>query len=141
MGIEREALAGLRILIVEDELLVAMLEEEMLQDLGCEIVGPASTLEEAIRSLRGNRLDGVLLDVNLNGKLSSPVADELLGLGVPFLLVTGYGGSDGDPPALRAASRVKKPFDFNELAKRMTEVFIASRRTNAAPGGARSLPA
>jgi DNA-binding NarL/FixJ family response regulator len=56
----RDALAGLRILIVEDEFLVAMLVEEMLQNLRCEIVGPVSTLEEAVATVRQNRLDGAL---------------------------------------------------------------------------------
>ena len=86
MATGRDALAGLRILIVEDEFLVAMLVEEMLQDLRCEIVGPVSTLEEAVATVRQNRLDGALLDANLNGKNSSPVADELLGHEVPFIL-------------------------------------------------------
>jgi DNA-binding response OmpR family regulator len=120
----RDALAGLRILIVEDEFLVAMLVEEMLQDLRCEIVGPVSTLEEAVATVRQNRLDGALLDANLSGKNSSPVADELLGHEVPFILVTGYGGHKGDPPVLKRAPRVRKPVNFDELADRMTEVFV-----------------
>ena len=106
MDTGRDALAGLRILIVEDEFLVAMLVEEMLQNLRCEIVGPVSTLEEAVATVRQNRLDGALLDVNLNGKSSFPVADELLGHEVPFILVTGYGGHKGDPPLLKRAPRV-----------------------------------
>jgi two-component SAPR family response regulator len=120
----RDALAGLRILIVEDEFLVAMLVEEMLQDLRCEIVGPVSTLEEAIATVRQNHLDGALLDVNLNGKNVSPVADELLGHEVPFILVTGYGGHKADPPVLTRAPRVTKPVNFEQLADRMTEVFV-----------------
>jgi CheY-like chemotaxis protein len=124
MEMRQDGLAGLRILIVEDELLVAMLVEEMLQDLGCEIVGPASTLEEAITTIRQSRLDGALLDTNLNGKNSSPAASELAGRGLPFLLVTGYGGRDDDAPVLRAAPRLSKPFDFNELSRRMVEVFV-----------------
>jgi DNA-binding response OmpR family regulator len=120
----RDALAGLRILIVEDEFLVAMLVEEMLQKLRCEIVGPVSTLEEAVATVRQNRLDGALLDANLNGKNSSPVADELSGHEVPFILVTGYSGHQGDPPLLKCAPRVRKPINLDELADRMTEVFV-----------------
>jgi DNA-binding response OmpR family regulator len=101
-----------------------MLVEEMLQDLRCEIVGPVSTLEEAVATVRQNRLDGALLDANLSGKNSSPVADELLGHEVPFILVTGYGGHKGDPPVLKRAPRVRKPVNFDELADRMTEVFV-----------------
>jgi DNA-binding response OmpR family regulator len=120
----RDALAGLRILLVEDEFLVAMLVEEMLHDLHCEIVGPVSTLKEAVATVRQNRLDGALLDANLHGKNSSPVADELLGHEVPFILVTGYSGHKGDPPVLERAPRVRKPVNFDELADRMTEVFV-----------------
>jgi DNA-binding NarL/FixJ family response regulator len=68
MDTRRDALAGLRILVVEDEFLVAMLVEEMLQNLRCEIVGPVSTLEEAVATVRQNRLDGALLDVNSPAK-------------------------------------------------------------------------
>jgi DNA-binding response OmpR family regulator len=120
----RDALAGLRILVVEDEFLVAMLVEEMLQKLRCEIVGPVSTLEQAVAIVRQNCLDGALLDANLNGKSSSPVADELFVHEVPFILVTGYGGHKGDPPVLTRAPRVRKPVNFDELADRMTEVFV-----------------
>jgi DNA-binding response OmpR family regulator len=120
----RDALAGLRILIVEDEFLVALLVEEMLRDLRCEIVGPVSSLEEAVATVRQNRLDGALLDANLNGKNSFPVADELSAHDVPFILVTGYSGHKGDPPVLTRAPRVRKPVNFDELADRMTEVFV-----------------
>lgn len=130
MPARRESLAGLRILVVEDEMLVVMLIEEMLQDLRCEIVGPTATLEEALAAVRHHRLDGALLDLNLHGKPITPVVEALLGRAVPFLLVTGYDSRDGDPPALRAAPRVRKPFSLEELAERMVEVFggAAARR-------------
>src|SRR5260370_38547436 len=97
-----------------------MLVEEMLQDLRCEIVGPVSTLEEAVATVRQNRLDGALLDANLNGKNSSPVADELLGHEGPFILVTGYSGRKEDPPVLKRAPRGRNPVSFDELADRLT---------------------
>jgi two-component SAPR family response regulator len=124
VAIGHDALAGLRILVVEDEFLVAMLVEEMLLELRCEIVGPISSLEEAIATARQNHLDGALLDANLNGKISSPVADELVGHEVPFILVTGYGGHKGDPAVLARAPRVRKPVNFDELADRMMETFV-----------------
>jgi CheY-like chemotaxis protein len=91
---------------------------------GCEIVGPISTLEEAIATVRQNHLDGALLDANLNGGNSSSVADELLSQEVPFILVTGYGGHKADPPVLARAPRVGEPINFHELADRMMEIFI-----------------
>lgn len=96
MDARSDALAGLRILVVEDEMLVAMLLGQMLQELRCDVVGPVSIVEDAIAVVRTQRLDGTLLDMNLHGKSSSPAADELLGRAVPFLLVTGYASSDRD---------------------------------------------
>jgi CheY-like chemotaxis protein len=124
MPAKREALTKLRILVAEDEILVAMLVEEMLQELGCEIVATVSSVAEATAAVRRESLDGALLDGNLNGENSSPVADELLGRAVPFLLVTGYGGRAEDPPSMKTAPRLKKPFDIDELANRMLEVFV-----------------
>ena len=130
----RDALADLRILVVEDELLVAMLVEEMLQELGCKIVQTTSTVEESITAVRQHHLDGALLDGNLSGENSSPVADELLGHAVPFLLVSGYGCRDGDSPALKMAPRLKKPFDIDELADRMVDVFGRGQRRETEAG-------
>ena|SRR6516165_8764579 len=124
MPAKREALTKLRILVAEDEILVAMLVEEMLQELGCEIVATVSSVAEATAAVRRNNLDAALLDGNLNGENSSPVADELLGHAVPFLLVTGYGGRTEDPPSMKTAPRLKKPFDIDELANRMLEIFV-----------------
>lgn len=116
-------LAGLRILIVEDEVLIGMMLESMLEDLGCHVVGLAASVDEALASVRQHTPDGVLLDMNMTGKSTHAVAEELLGRAMPFLLVTGYDGVDSDPPAIRAAPRLKKPFSQDELAQRMTEVF------------------
>jgi DNA-binding response OmpR family regulator len=130
MTISNEGLAGLRILVVEDEMLIAMLLEEMLEMLGCEVVGPAATLDEAVAAVPANRFDGALLDANLHGRDSSPVAEALREHGIPFILVTGYGRSDLEPTALRAAPRVRKPFGFQQLADRMREVFVPSSATS-----------
>jgi CheY-like chemotaxis protein len=129
MNPAHEALAGLRILVVEDEMLVAMLIEEMLQSLGCEVVGPAATRDEAVAAVRANRLDGALLDANLHGEDSSPVAEALRAGGVPFLVVTGYGRGELAGTALNAAPRVKKPFGLQDLARRMSETFLRPAAT------------
>jgi DNA-binding response OmpR family regulator len=124
MDARSDALAGLRILVVEDEMLVAMLIEQMLQELRCDVIGPVSTVEDAIAAVRTQRLDGALLDMNLHGKSSSLAADELLDRAVPFLLVTGYVSSDRDLAVLKTAPRLKKPFDMDDLRDRMLEVFV-----------------
>ena len=124
MGAPREALAGLRILVVEDEMLVAMLIEQMLQELQCEVIGPVSSVEEAIAAVRAQPLDGALLDLNLNGESSSPTAHELNGRAVPFLLVTGYDADHSESPAFQTASRLRKPFGIEDLTDVMLDVFV-----------------
>ena len=113
-----DALAGLRLLVVEDEALVAMLIEDALLDLGCEVVGPAGTVRAALRFAAAARgeLDGALLDVNLGGEKVYPVADVLAKAGVPFLFVSGYGAAGLDA-AHSGATVVKKPFAREDLAR------------------------
>lgn len=129
MDAPRDALAGLRILVVEDEMLIALLIEEMLQELQCEIIGPVSSVEEAITAARARPLDGALLDMNLNGESSSRAAHELNERAVPFLLVTGYDTNDSESPVFQTASRIGKPFDIEDLADGMLKVFV--RRAGA----------
>ena len=122
-----DALAGLLILVVEDEVMVAMMLEDMLQDFGCRAV-VAGSVEDALSLIRTSRLDGALLDMNIHGGKTIAVAEKLASLLVPFLLVTGYRASDGDPPVIKSAPRVQKPFSEEVLSQRMAEVFAASRR-------------
>ncbi|MEO8714518.1 MAG: response regulator [Acetobacteraceae bacterium] len=118
-----ERLTGLRILVVEDEAIIAMMLEDMLAEFGCEVVGPVPGIEAAITLVRQRGLDGALLDMNIHGESTLAVAEELVGQAVPFLVVTGYGDRDNDPEAIKAAPRLKKPFTQEELARRMVEVF------------------
>jgi DNA-binding response OmpR family regulator len=117
------SLSGLRILVVEDELLVAMMIEDMLQTLGCDVVGPAATLEDALAAVEEQHFDAALLDANLRGQDSSPIAEALVERHIPFLLATGYGASCASGTALDDAPRLRKPFGLGELAERMTAVF------------------
>ncbi|WP_439594341.1 HWE histidine kinase domain-containing protein [Falsiroseomonas sp.] len=112
-------LAGRRILLVEDEPLVALDLEETLRGLGCEVAGPAATLAEALRLAETPRLDAAVLDVNLGGQAAFPVADLLLAQGVPVVFATGYSELPGGwtpeggqgPTAL-----LRKPVDRAALA-------------------------
>jgi CheY-like chemotaxis protein len=122
-----QALAGLRILIVEDEVMLAMMIEQMVQDFGCTIVEVVGTIEKALACVRQNALDGVLLDMNLHGRKTIAVVEELIDRSVPFLLVTGYGAQLGDPPGIKAAPRLMKPFSQEDLGQRMTKEFVAAR--------------
>jgi CheY-like chemotaxis protein len=118
-----ETLQGLRILVAEDEALVLMEIEHMLGELGCEIVGPVSTVAAAIAAIRQNDLDGALLDMNLRGERVAPAAEELLARGVQFILCTGYASAAGDEPALKGAPRLTKPFTLQSLGAAMAEAF------------------
>jgi CheY-like chemotaxis protein len=122
-----KTLAGLHILVVEDEVMVAMMLEDMVQDLGCR-VDLAPTIGKALDSLRKNVPDGVLLDMNIHGQKPVAIAEELVRLSVPFLLVTGYGAGVNDPPVIMAAPRLQKPFTEDDLARRMTEAFLPRAR-------------
>lgn len=121
----RHDLAGLRILVVEDELLVALELETMLDGLGCEVIGPAARLEKAITLAETADIDGAILDVNLRGKPVYPVATALRTRGIPFIFSTGYSTSTAVPEPFRDSDRIEKPFDQKDLAKLMAKAFRA----------------
>jgi two-component SAPR family response regulator len=102
-------LAGLRILIVEDEFLLAMDLEMMLQQRGCMVLGPVPSVGHALRLLDHEQPDVALLDVNLKGERATPVAAELQAHGVPYVLITGYSAVQLSERVLRAAPRIDKP--------------------------------
>jgi len=81
----------LKILVVEDEILVAMTLADLLADAGCTVVGPASTLMRGMRLIEEHALDGAVLDINLRGEMVFPLADALAERSIPFVYVTGYG--------------------------------------------------
>jgi len=115
------SLAGLRVLIVEDEMIIALEIESMLRALGCEVVGPVGTLKSALRLAHTEALDAAVLDVNLHGEKVFPVADELQARGIPFLFATGYGAWTM-PEEWRGPCRLDKPFRSEELEKQMRSI-------------------
>ena len=107
---------GLRILVVEDELMISMLVEDMLAELGHEVAGTAASIEEASRLARSGDFDGALLDVNLNGSTVDAVADALVGRNIPFVFTTGY-GQQGVPEAYRDRPMLQKPYQIEQLSR------------------------
>jgi DNA-binding response OmpR family regulator len=103
-----------RALVVEDEVLVGMLLEEMLHELGHELAALSTHLDEALSLARSATFDFAVLDINLNGRQSFPIADAIRARGLPFLFATGYGS-----PILGTAWRdvpiLQKPFSLDEL--------------------------
>ena len=108
-------LQGRRVLLVEDESLVAMLGEDMLLDLGCE-VEVAMQLDKAVALARGADLDRAILDVNLGDSCSYRGADALLERGIPVILATGYGLS-GIEPAYNAIPVMQKPYQVAQMER------------------------
>ena len=86
----RRSLADMRLLVVEDELLVSMLIEEILGELGATVAGPYGRLADGLAAAKAERFDGAILDLNLAGESADPLADLLLARGVPFVFITGY---------------------------------------------------
>ncbi len=114
-------MAGRRILIVEDEVLVAMDLQMILEEKGCDVIGPAQTVVRALDLLSEHEPDAATLDLNLNGETSAPIAEALRKRSVPFVLTTGYGDRRTDP-AFRDAPMVKKPYDVGELLKSLSTI-------------------
>jgi CheY-like chemotaxis protein len=120
-----DRLAGLRILIVEDMGLVAMELQLMLEKLDCHIVGVASRLSEAKELAQTTEcLDGVLLDLNLSGRNSYPVAEILHERGIPFIIMSGYDTSHIRVDCASDA-HLQKPFSHDDLARIMLRTFIS----------------
>lgn len=104
----------MRILVVEDEMLIALLMEDMLSDLGHEVVAMAMRLPQALELAASSDIDLAILDVNLAGLMSFPVADVLAARGVPFVFATGYGLAGLKPP-YDAQRVLRKPVFRSDL--------------------------
>lgn len=119
-----ELLSGRRVLVVEDEFLVLMLIEDMLADLGCEAVSTAPSVGKALALVEAQPFDVAMLDMNLGGTTSLPVADALAARSVPFLFATGYDGqslTDGH----RTRPVLRKPFQAHELRQVLAGLLLS----------------
>ena len=114
-------LQGVRVLLVEDQMIVAMQIEDMLRAVGCEVVGPVGTLHAAIALAHEEALDLAVLDVNLDGEKVYPAAEELQARGIPFILATGYGESTL-PEKWRNQPRLSKPYRREQLEQLVRSV-------------------
>jgi CheY-like chemotaxis protein len=112
-------LAGVRVLVVEDELLVLMDVEDLLEEQGCHILDPAANVNDALKRISQYQPDLVILDRNLNGTRSTPVAEELNRAQIPYVVITGYETGVGDEPAMKGAPCIRKPWNRAELVGHM----------------------
>jgi CheY-like chemotaxis protein len=108
-----------RVLVVEDELMIRMLLEDMLGELGYTVAAEAGHLDEALEATKTAEFDLAILDVNLDGQPISPVVEALVARGTPFVFATGY-GERGLPEPYRDRPMLKKPFQIEGL-KQMLE--------------------
>ncbi|MDP2375869.1 response regulator [Reyranella sp.] len=111
-----DASTGRRVLVVEDEVIVGMLVEDMLQELGYEVVALSTHLDQAIELALSSNIDFAVLDLNLNGQLSYAVADVLRRRGLPFIFATGYGAKVLVPP-YAGTPTLQKPFHLDDLRR------------------------
>ncbi len=116
------SLAGRRILIVEDEMLLAMDLEQILEGWGAAVVGPVPSIDQALELLSQERPDAATLDMNLSGVSSLPLATELATQNIPFILVSGYSDVDMRDGVLREAPFLRKPYDERELLTALTAI-------------------
>ncbi|CAO3425182.1 Two-component system regulatory protein [Azospirillum doebereinerae] len=119
----RDALLGKRVIVVEDELLVSLMLENMLSDLGCEVAGTTSRVEKALTLVSGGSFELAVLDVNIAGEMVYPVAEALPKRGISFVFPTGYGlaGLDDtwkDRPVLQ------KPFQERDFTRALTSALV-----------------
>jgi CheY-like chemotaxis protein len=122
------SLIGLRLLVVEDEAMIAMMLEDMLDTFGCVVVDVAGTLSKGM-DLAGNEMldfDGAILDVNLGGETVYPVAQRLIERGVPFIFCTGY-GLKGLSARFAHVPTLAKPYMREELENLLRSVMVEPR--------------
>jgi CheY-like chemotaxis protein len=113
-----------RVLVVEDDVMIRMLIEDMLTDLGFAVAAQASKVHEALAAVKSADIDVAILDVNLSGETTGPVAEALAARGTPFVFATGY-GEHGLPEQFRDRPLLKKPFQIDSL-KRMLDTALAN---------------
>src|ERR1700693_2039067 len=113
--------SGRRVLVVEDQMIVAWLLEDMLADLGCVVVGPAVSINQALAIVDAEAIDAAVLDVNLEGQMSYPIADALAARGVPSAFSTAY-DKDRLLEGYRTFSVLKKPFRRSQLVDALAKL-------------------
>jgi CheY-like chemotaxis protein len=121
MNSEPNAAAGRRVLVVEDELMIRMLLDGMLEDIGYTMTAEAGAIDEALTLAKQADFDAAILDVNLNGQPITPVVEVLIERGLPFVFATGY-GARGVPEAYRGSPTLQKPFQTEALEQALKAI-------------------
>ncbi len=115
-------LNGKTVLIVEDEAIISFMLEDMMDELGAANIAHEATIQEALAAIEGRTPQVAILDLNLGGELSYPVAERLEGLGIPFLFTTGYGRVEA---RWSARGIVQKPFEIAAIESALRKALAA----------------
>ena len=126
-------LSNRKVLVVEDEMMIAMLIEDMLDEFGCKLVGPATSVPRALELIDKEPVEAAILDLNLDGKDTYAIADLLRRKDVPFVFATGYGSAGlregyADRPVLQ------KPFQASELETALVAILSGSTTVSGETG-------
>jgi two-component SAPR family response regulator len=122
----KSEMSGRRILVVEDEMLIALTIEDVVQDCGGKVVGPVATLEEALKLVEEEEFDAAILDVSIRGSKVYPVAEALVARDIPFVFASGY-GDWALPEELRDKPRLMKPFTVATLEEQVRSLYHAAK--------------
>ena len=115
------ALAGRRVLVVEDSPVVAAAAEDMLRDMGCVVVGPATNMAAALQMAGEDEVDAAIVDINIRGGKAFPVVRILAGRSIPFLLTSGY-ADWSMPEEWQGRARLPKPYTPNQLREALLKL-------------------
>jgi CheY-like chemotaxis protein len=131
--LRKRQLSNRRVLVVEDEIMIAMLIEDMLDEFGCKLVGPATNVPRALELIRNEQVELAILDLNLDGKDTYAIADALCQRHVPFIFATGY-GSTGLREEYRDRQVLQKPFQARDLETALTNALGDSNVVDSLDG-------
>lgn len=126
-----------KILVVEDEGLVALLLEEALIDFGYEVAGPVPNTKKALNLLANEAIDAAVLDVNLGGERIDPVAEALAAASIPFIFATGYSDSAALPAAFRDRTILHKPYGMEQVRQAVIQLLAAATEASVLAVGTR----
>ncbi len=133
---KNEPFSGCRVLVVEDELLIALDLSQILKELGCGVVGPAGSVDKAFALLETRRPDLALLDEDLRGQPVTPVAETLRRQRIPFAILSGYDRSPTGDEVLVNATRLRKPTPLSAIRQVLNELWrpLGHRPVSGEPG-------
>lgn len=121
-----EQIRGLRVLVVEDNFLLAIELQAALTKLGCQVIGPVASVKDGMKIAETEALDGAILDINIVGGNSNAIAQVLARRSCPFFFITGYGSPAAIDPAMKEHKQLKKPVADNVLQAVLIEEFVAA---------------